>query len=65
MSDEILERVKKSAVQIRCISDDGGSEGSGWFAEPGIVVTNAHVVDMLESVKPPPHSLRVFCIVAR
>src|SRR5262249_27339998 len=30
---DVRERVKRSAVQIRCRSNEGSAEGSGWFAE--------------------------------
>ncbi|MBX7106393.1 MAG: trypsin-like peptidase domain-containing protein, partial [Gemmataceae bacterium] len=60
MPAETVERVKKSAVMLRCTSDTGAGEGSGWFAEPGIIVTNAHVVNMKDRAAPPPQSIRVF-----
>jgi S1-C subfamily serine protease len=60
MPPDVVNRIKKSAVQLRCMFPDGGGEGSGWFAEPGIVVTNAHVVGMKEAAMAPPTSIRVF-----
>lgn len=59
MERDVLERSKKSAVMIRTRVGRGGGEGSGWFAEPGIIVTNAHVVNMTDPAVAPPHSVRV------
>lgn len=60
LAKDLLDKVKNSAVMIRILIDQGGAEGSGWFAEPGIIVTNAHVVNMVDPAAPPPHSIRVF-----
>ncbi len=60
LEKDTLEKAKKSAVLIRAIGEHGGGEGSGWFAEPNIIVTNAHVVGMVDPAEKPPHSLRVF-----
>src|SRR5262249_55371537 len=38
----------------------GGGDGSGWVAEPGIVLTNAHVVGMVERAARPPQRVEVF-----
>jgi predicted Zn finger-like uncharacterized protein len=46
MAPDVLDRVQKAAVRIDVETVDGGGSGSGWFAEPGMVVTNCHVVDM-------------------
>ncbi|MFL5329800.1 MAG: trypsin-like peptidase domain-containing protein [Gemmataceae bacterium] len=60
LPSDVRDRVRRSAVHIRTYEGGGASEGSGWFAEPGIVVTNAHVVGMLEKESPPPFSVKVF-----
>lgn len=60
LDKELLEKVKQSAVMIRVFVQGGAGEGSGWFAEPGIIVTNSHVVGMLDPAAPPPHAIRVF-----
>ena len=39
--------------------NDGGGEGSGWFADPGIVVTNCHVVGMMSKADRPPEKIAV------
>lgn len=43
---DILNRIQKSAVRVDVETADGGGSGSGWFAEPGMVITNCHVVGM-------------------
>lgn len=60
MRPEILRKVQKAAVFIDVeTSDGGGGTGSGWFAEPGIVVTNCHVVDMLSKSSRKPARITV------
>ncbi|HMC63840.1 MAG TPA: trypsin-like peptidase domain-containing protein [Gemmataceae bacterium] len=59
---DILERVKKSTVYIFVVS--GGltqaAAGSGWFGvEPGIIITNAHVVSMMGRGSQPPDLIKV------
>jgi S1-C subfamily serine protease len=54
ISNETLQRVKKSTAHIRITSPGGDGEGSGFFAlERGLVVSNAHVVGMLHSMEKP------------
>ena len=60
MAKEIWDRVKHSAVMIRVDRNDGGGEGSGWFAGPGIIVTNCHVVGMLNKADRPPEKITVY-----
>lgn len=43
-SDAVLERVHASVVRIDTEACGGHWLGTGWVAEPGVVVTNAHVV---------------------
>jgi S1-C subfamily serine protease len=60
LTPEVLRKIKKSTVYIRTRTEEGESEGSGFFGgEPGVVVTNAHVVGMLVPGSPEPKSLRV------
>lgn len=41
------ERAKKSAIWVKVGSHDGGGgTGTGWMVEPGIMITNSHVVGM-------------------
>jgi S1-C subfamily serine protease len=56
-----LKKVKKSTAYLRVTMTSGAqAEGSGFFAvEPGIVVTNAHVLGMLQSYSPTPTNVDV------
>jgi hypothetical protein len=56
-----VQKVKRSTVHIRVHGADGlKGEGSGFFAfEPGVVVTNAHVVGMLHASVAPPKQIDV------
>ena len=57
----LMNRVKQSTVYIETEAEQGGESGTGFFAfEPGLVITNAHVIDMLEEGKKEPKSVRVF-----
>jgi|GEM_PF-5548043 len=61
---EVLQRVEDATVRLRVAHPDRTEgipgEGSGFFAlEPGIVVTNAHVVGMKQPDSPPPTQIEV------
>lgn len=58
-SAETKDRVLKSAAFIKMYTEDSGASGSGWVAEPGIIITNAHVVGMRNPVSPPPRVLNI------
>jgi S1-C subfamily serine protease len=62
MDDITLTKVKRSSVMIECVSKNGGAAtGSGWFGlEPNIVITNAHVIDMIAPGSPEPAKLTIF-----
>ena len=60
LAPDLFDKVKHSAVMIRVDRNDGGGEGSGWFAAPGIIVTNCHVVGMLEKANRPPEKITVY-----
>lgn len=60
LKKEVLDKVKAAGCLIHVGRDDGGGDGSGWLAEPGIVITNAHVVGMVERAARPPTSIEVF-----
>ncbi|OAI48038.1 hypothetical protein AYO44_01140 [Planctomycetaceae bacterium SCGC AG-212-F19] len=49
LAPEVLQRVKKATVYLRVTIESGNvAQGSGFFAvEPGVVLTNAHVLGML------------------
>lgn len=52
---EVSARVQRAAVWIKA----GGGFGSGWFAEPNIVVTNSHVVGMNDPSSAAPEWIKV------
>ncbi|HTU22844.1 MAG TPA: trypsin-like peptidase domain-containing protein [Gemmataceae bacterium] len=55
MATDVVKKVKQSTVYLRVTEHNGEvAQGSGFCAlERGIVITNAHVVGMLESDNPP------------
>jgi S1-C subfamily serine protease len=59
LAPEVLQRVKQATVYLRVTSDDGRVfQGSGFFGvEPGVVLTNAHVIGMLEPESRPPRQI--------
>jgi S1-C subfamily serine protease len=56
-----LRRVKQATVYLRVDLPNGGiAEGTGFFAvEPGIIMTNAHVLGMLRADSLPPRKVSV------
>jgi predicted Zn finger-like uncharacterized protein len=55
-----LQKVKQATVQVLALLPDGKTlEGSGFFVLPGVVVTNAHVLGMLDPQALPPNSVDV------
>jgi S1-C subfamily serine protease len=64
LTDKVLKQIKASTVYFRVKAkekDVFGAQGSGFLAfEPGIVLTNAHVVDMKEPGSTEPESIEVF-----
>ena len=61
LNEQILKKAKHATVQLRVkLSNDNISEGSGWFAfEPGLVITNAHVVGMVDADSRRPQAIEV------
>jgi S1-C subfamily serine protease len=57
----VVQKVKQATVHLRVTLPDGGvGQGSGFFAlEPGLVLTNAHVVGMLHPDSPRPRRIEV------
>jgi S1-C subfamily serine protease len=55
MAADVVQKVKQSTAYLRVRRTGGDvAEGSGFFAlEPGIVITNAHVVGMMRGGGPP------------
>jgi S1-C subfamily serine protease len=57
---DVLPKVKKATTYIRVTTPQGVASGSGFFeAESGKVLTNAHVLGMLEPGAPAPQKLEV------
>jgi S1-C subfamily serine protease len=58
---ETLAKVKQATVYLRVTMPNGqAAEGSGFFAvEPGVVITNAHVLGMLQAQSRPPANVDV------
>ncbi|MFL5329798.1 MAG: trypsin-like peptidase domain-containing protein [Gemmataceae bacterium] len=54
-----IDKVKKSSGWIKIAFLGTGATGSGWFAEPGILMTNSHVVGMKEPAEAPPDWIKV------
>lgn len=55
---QTLDRIVRATVFIEL---EGGGTGTGWFGlEPGVIVTNAHVVGMKKPGSPEPRKLRVY-----
>jgi predicted Zn finger-like uncharacterized protein len=55
-----LQRVKQATVQVLTLRPRGKTlEGSGFFVQPGVIVTTAHALGMLEPNASPPNSLEV------
>jgi predicted Zn finger-like uncharacterized protein len=61
LTQEVRDRVKRSTVFIHVTSNDGSqASGSGFFGiEKELVLTNAHVVDMLSPESRPPKKIEV------
>ncbi len=58
---EILSKVKKATVYVRISTKEGVASGSGFFAAgaDNMVLTNAHVVGMLQPDAPAPKNVEV------
>lgn len=51
----VLQAVRAATVQVAAFTPGGQTSGTGFFAvAPGLVVTNAHVIDMLDPDSPLP-----------
>src|SRR5262249_31676912 len=61
MTPDVVTQVKNATVYLRVRTPTGQvAEGSGFFAvEPGLVVTNAHVLGMLQATSRTPEHVEV------
>src|SRR5262249_32319574 len=61
IAQDTVPRIKNATVYLRLTLPSGQTaEGSGFFAiEPGIVITNAHVLGMLRAKSQVPRSVQV------
>jgi S1-C subfamily serine protease len=59
---EKLDLAKKATARLRVTLADGKiSQGSGFFAfDPGVLITNAHVVGMPAPSSPPPQKIEIY-----
>jgi S1-C subfamily serine protease len=55
LAPQVLRKVKRATVYMRVTMANGTvAQGSGFFGvEPGVILTNSHVVGMLKSDRPP------------
>jgi hypothetical protein len=51
LDEQILKKVKHATVHLKVrLANGDEAEGSGWFGgQPGVIITNAHVLDMLDA----------------
>ena len=61
LTPEVVARVKKATVYLSVRMGDGQkAEGSGFFSvEPGLIITNAHVIGMIQAKSLPPKQIDV------
>jgi hypothetical protein len=59
LDGEVLKRVKAAVVFIRAQSGNVSLQGSGFFCDGGLVVTNAHVLGMKRAPNTPPATIKI------
>ena len=60
LPEDVLKKVKHATVYLRVkLANGSDSQGTGWFIEPGIIVTNAHVLNIHGGDKRLPSKIEV------
>src|SRR5712691_4524327 len=60
LTEDVIKKVKKATVSLRVKFESGTElEGTGWFVEPELIATNAHVVGFLGAASQKPQSIEV------
>ncbi len=60
LAEDVLKKVKSATVSLRVKFESGTEqEGTGWFVEPGLIATNAHVVGFLGAASQKPQSIQI------
>ena len=60
LADDLLKKVKHGTVHLKVKQANGNtSEGSGWFVDRGMIITNAHVLNMHGGDKRQPSKIEV------
>jgi S1-C subfamily serine protease len=61
LTEDVLKRVKRATAMLKVTRDNGGGSGSGFLLQGkhSLLLTNAHVVGMLDMRSPPPRQVEV------
>lgn len=60
LQEDVLKKVKRGTVHLKAkLANGGTAEGSGWFVERGLIITNAHVLNMHGGDKRMPSKIEV------
>ncbi|MCW8129063.1 MAG: trypsin-like peptidase domain-containing protein [Planctomycetota bacterium] len=59
LDKEVLDKVKQATVFLKVVTEQGASQGSGFFVDKSVLVTNAHVLGMKKDRGARPQIIRV------
>jgi hypothetical protein len=60
LAEDVLKKVKHATVHLNAkLANGGTAEGSGWFVDRGLIITNAHVLNMHGGDKRVPAKIEV------
>ncbi len=60
LADDLLKKVKHGTVHLKVkLANGNTAEGSGWFVDRGMIITNAHVLNMHGGDKRQPSKIEV------